>query len=341
MWGLLVISVCAISATTAKELKYSPQLNLQAEALSEERISSVNSDPHSTWKAGRNAYFEGRKLSDAKVLMGVKRIPGTKRLPELVHVVPNDIPTEFDARTKWPNCPSIALVRDQSTCGSCWAFGAVEAMSDRICIASAGKVLVNVSATDLVSCCESCGAGCNGGEPSAAWSYWVHTGLVSGGLYGDMDTCEPYPLKPCDHHVSGKLPNCSGDSPTPKCTKQCVSQYKTPYTQDKHFGVKAYSISNKVEQIQTEIMTNGPVEVDFEVYEDFLAYKSGVYQHTSGGFLGGHAVKMLGWGELNGVPYWLCMNSWNTDWGDQGTFKILRGKDECGIEGDVNAGLPK
>ena len=27
-----------------------------------------------------------------------------------------------------------------------------------------------------------------------------------------------------------------------------------------------------------------------------------------------------------GTPYWLVANSWNYDWGDNGTFKILRGK---------------
>lgn len=44
----------------------------------------------------------------------------------------------------------------------------------------------------------------------------------------------------------------------------------------------------------------------------------GVYQHVSGSAVGGHAIKMLGWGEEDGVPYWLCANSWNTDWGDNG-----------------------
>lgn len=48
---------------------------------------------------------------------------------------------------------------------------------------------------------------------------------------------------------------------------------------------------------------------------------AGVYQHVSGSALGGHAIKMLGWGEENGVPYWLCANSWNTDWGDNGEQK--------------------
>jgi len=36
----------------------------------------------------------------------------------------------------------------------------------------------------------------------------------------------------------------------------------------------------------------------------------------------------------------LVANSWNSDWGNGGFFKILRGSDECGIEGQINAGLP-
>lgn len=40
------------------------------------------------------------------------------------------------------------------------------------------------------------------------------------------------------------------------------------------------------------------------VYEDFEAYTSGVYQHKTGKNLGGHAIKMVGWGVDNGVPYW-------------------------------------
>lgn len=58
--------------------------------------------------------------------------------------------------------------------------------------------------------------------------------------------------------------------------------------------------------------------------------------------LGGHAVKIIGWGTENGSPYWLVANSWNTDWGDLGGyFKILRGVDECGIESSIVAGMPK
>ena len=67
----------------------------------------------------------------------------------------------------------------------------------------------------------------------------------------------------------------------------------------------------------------------------------GVYHHVTNVILGGHAVKILGWGTENGTPYWLVANSWNYDWGDKGYFKILRGSNECGIEGDIVAGIPK
>jgi len=94
-------------------------------------------------------------------------------------------------------------------------------------------------------------------------------------------------------------------------------------------------------KIMTEIYTLGSVEVDFSVYEDFLNYKSGVYQHLTGNYLGGHAVKAIGWGVEDGVKYWIIVNSWNEGWGDNGQIKILRGEDHCGIESDVVAGSPK
>ena len=54
-----------------------------------------------------------------------------------------------------------------------------------------------------------------------------------------------------------------------------VQGYGSTYEKDKHYGEKSYSISPKVEHIQTEIMTNGPVESAFRVYGDFPTYRSG------------------------------------------------------------------
>ena len=121
----------------------------------------------------------------------------------------------------------------------------------------------------------------------------------------------------------------------------CEKGYNKTYTADKHHGLRAYGVARSVKQIQTEIYKNGPVEADFTVYSDFPNYKSGVYQRHSDEPLGGHAVRILGWGTENGAPYWLVANSWDNDWGDQGFFKICRGNDECGIESDINAGLPR
>lgn len=77
-------------------------------------------------------------------------------------------------------------------------------------------------------------------------------------------------------------------------------------------------------------MENGSVTAAFTVYDDFLTYTSGVYKHTTGESLGGHAIKVVGWGVSDaGENYWLCNNSWNTEWGMLGTFEILMG--DCGI----------
>jgi len=44
-----------------------------------------------------------------------------------------------------------------------------------------------------------------------------------------------------------------------------------------------------------------------------------------------HAVLAVGYGVEQGIPYWLVKNSWSSVWGDKGYFKILRGKNMCGV----------
>jgi hypothetical protein len=107
-----------------------------------------------TWTAGTNQRFHGLTLGEVKTLMGA--LPETAEMkadaredyPEL-----SKLPKHFDARTNWPHCPHIGHIRDQATCGSCWAFGAVESMSDRLCIESNGTVQVELSTEDMLSCC--------------------------------------------------------------------------------------------------------------------------------------------------------------------------------------------
>ena len=132
------------------------------------------------------------------------------------------------------------MIWDQGGCGSCWAFGAASAMSDRMCIHSPkNEIQVHVSPENLLSCCFSCGFGCNGGFPGAAWSYWHRKGLVTGGLYGTNDGCQPYDIKPCEHHVNGTRGPCEEGGRTPKCHHFCENKkYNKEYKEDLTFGQK-------------------------------------------------------------------------------------------------------
>lgn len=331
MWCLIAL-LCLLSVLArARTLPHLPP-------LSNELISYINK-ANTTWKAGHN--FPNADPSYVKKLCGTF-LNGPK-LPVMVEYTGDvKLPDSFDPREQWPNCPTIQEIRDQGSCGSCWAFGAAEAISDRFCVQSNGKVSVEISAEDLLSCCDSCGMGCNGGYPSAAWNFWTEEGLVSGGLYDSHVGCRPYSIPPCEHHVNGSRPPCKGEEgDTPKCVLQCEDGYSPSYKQDKRYGVTSYAVPSSEKQIMTELYKNGPVEGAFIVYEDFLMYKTGVYQHVSGEAVGGHAIKILGWGVEGSTPYWLAANSWNTDWGENGFFKILRGQDHCGIESEIVAGKPK
>ena len=57
-------------------------------------------------------------------------------------------------------------------------------------------------------------------------------------------------------------------------------------------------------------------------------------------FMQSRFPRIMGWGVEDGVKYWLCANSWNSDWGDKGYFKFLRGENHCGMEGSIVAGIP-
>lgn len=322
-----------------------------APAITQQLVDEINAK-QSSWVAHMSPRFHNATAKDIKQLCGTV-LKGDIRYREVLDEKTVDavweatIPAEFDVRTQWPNCAPISgHVRDQSSCGSCWAFGSTEAFNDRRCIATGDKTLM--SAEDTVANCgllQCFSMGCNGGQPNAAWNWFKRAGVVTGGDYDDMgkgDTCAPYSLAPCAHHVapSSQYPACpSKEYPTPKIGSKCTEHsYGKSYSADKKKAAQAYSLSS-VKNIQMDMMKYGSVTGAFSVYADFPTYKSGVYSHTTGGFLGGHAIKIMGWGTENGEDYWLVANSWNDQWGDHGLFKIRRGVNECGIESQVSAGV--
>ncbi|KHN71837.1 Cathepsin B-like cysteine proteinase 4, partial [Toxocara canis] len=83
-----------------------------------------------------------------------------------------------------------------------------------------------------------------------------------------------------------------------------------------------YFLSDEaVEMLKREIYLFGPVLACFTVYEDFQHYSSGIYHpftFPESQELYGHCAKLLGWGEENGEEYWLYMNTWGREWGEDG-----------------------
>jgi len=140
----------------------------------------------------------------------------------------------------------------------------------------------------------------------------------------------------CQEH-SDKIKKCAKTQT--KATK-VRSIYRLPNLQDinPHTGT-FYKMSDINKFMMVDLMTEGTLYAAFRVYEDFDGFfqndPMGVYQHRYGQMIGGHAIVIVGWGEQDGVKYWLIRNSWGINWGDGGHFRIKRGSDECGIESRV------
>jgi cathepsin B len=190
-------------------------------------------------------------------------------------------------------------------------------LSDRLCIATNGTTNVVLSPQYLLSC-DLLSLGCDGGTPPTAWSFLVDHGLP-------LSSCVPYTSSGGDR----------GSCPT-----QCTAGGNfTMYKAISSYDVSGLDRELRVERIQREVMERGPVQVAFMVWSDFMSYTSGVYERTRGSTMEGlHAVKLTGWGVEDGELYWEIYNSWSTNWGMNGKFRIKRGVDECGIESLAWAG---
>jgi len=326
----------------------------------EEVIQATNKQPNMTWKAGHNPRFRGQPVGASKDLCGVNHDSFLRVSKKVAsgHIIKVDapagftVPESFDSEENWPQCAKvIGDIRDQSNCGCCWAFGGASAASDRLCIATNGTIAVPISAQDVCFCASY--DGCGGGYLDDTWEY-VKSGAVTGGQQDNgADSalgggfCSQFSLPHCHHHgpqgndpypAEGE-PGCPSES-SPQCPRACDSEAKDPHNS---FAKDKYSFSGSIESYTNEaavanaIMTSGPVESAFTVYSDFENYAGGVYQKTSSSVLGGHAIRIVGWGVDNGVKYWKVANSWNPYWGENGYFRIKRGTDECGIESQAMA----
>jgi C1A family cysteine protease len=223
----------------------------------------------------------------------------------------------------------LTVIKDQGDCGSCWAFSTlalIEAVfniendlySEGVSVArisrsrarasqSTGEETLRAAARvqalefpdlseqDLVSC--SAAGDCSGGWESDALIYIKNRGIVS-------ETCFPYVAE----DVGCEL-----------CTNWARQLTK----------IKSWSWITRLEPDAAAIKTalqDGPLIFYMEVYEDFYYYQNGIYQTLPGAaYEGGHSVLAVGYDE--GSACWICRNSWGTDWGENGYFRIAY--DEC------------
>ena len=267
--------------------------------FSDSLVDLINSNPKRTWTARSYPKFTRATVVPRLGLKGLKRNAHVDPTPS------NDLPESFDSRQQWNLIP----IRDQASCGSCWAFSTSTSFADRRSVA--GYALETLSPADLVLCDEY-DQGCNGGEFETSMSWISQTGVALDSCIGYNETLQ------------------AGNDTGLECPATCDDG--TDITRYKSFAWKHLLT---VSQMQESIYKYGPISSGFYVYDDFYDYSTGVYIYYYGDYLGGHAIVVLGWGTEDGVDYWICQNSWGEDWGESGYFRIRRGTDECGIESNA------
>ncbi|XP_047324383.1 probable cysteine protease RD19C [Impatiens glandulifera] len=241
------------------------------------------------------------------------------RLPADAHEAPilptNDLPTDFDWREKG----AVTGVKNQGSCGSCWAFSTTGALEGAHFLAT-GE-LVSLSEQQLVDCdheCDpqeygSCDSGCNGGLMNNAFEY----ALKSGGLQ-----------KEADYPYTGRDGVCSFDN-----TKIAASV--------SNFSV----VSVDEDQVAANLVNYGPLAVGINA-----AYMQTYIGGVSCPYICGkhldHGVLLVGYASagyapirLKQKPYWIVKNSWGENWGQNGYYYICRGKNSknvCGVDSMVS-----
>ena len=194
-------------------------------------------------------------------------------------------------------------IRAQGKCGSCYAFG--------VCAAYEGfklkteKVEYDLSEQDLMM--------------KAARKDW--SGIIKSG------GCKGYSL-----NGAISLLNYKGVLDESQCRYKASHYYKCPDLESKH-RISRWGYTRDANTMKYALENYGPVFGGFAVYSDFLAYKSGYYEYTTGSLKGYHAIAIVGYDSEG----WIVKNSWGTRWGEKGFFKIkynqMNGKVQFGVAG--------
>jgi C1A family cysteine protease len=114
----------------------------------------------------------------------------------------------------------------------------------------------------------------------------------------------------------------SAGIPSPDYSEQFVVSYNRPCAEwrDELVGIESWSwVTQSVDDLKAAIYEN-PISAGLNVYEDFYYYTGGVYEYVAGEYLAGHAIVIVGWDDEE--ECFIIKNSWDTDWGESGYFRI-------------------
>jgi C1A family cysteine protease len=197
----------------------------------------------------------------------------------------------------------ITPVKDQSSCGSCVAFGSVATVEGTMRFVGRNPGLaVDFSEGQLFHCiARAQGRNCDNG-------WWVAPALTALRDQGVVDeACCPY--TPADAQCT----LCTG-------------------WQSRVSRIRGFSELRTAAAMKDWLSTKGPLVACFTVYSDFFAYRSGVYRRSPSAVQrGGHCISVVGYSDALGA--WICKNSWGTGWGSGGFFSIAYG--QCGIDASM------
>lgn len=275
-------------------------------------------------------------------------------------------PAAFDARLQFGGM--LTLVRQQGSCGACWAVSSASALADRYAFYT-GQAVTPLSSKYMLMCArgrmtgggggtegtfQGGLVGCGGGTLIQAWEFLVKYGTLSSKCWHyDLETeMEPMEAPPdaaqCDPAA------CPDDAASTPYLYRASTAYLV-------LGVPAQGPHGSEENIRREMFRNGSNSCTFTMHADFLTFwdklrrtpaamrgKNAVYAWDGKSpEVAKHAVRMIGWGAVDGVAYWIIANTWGfqdfqnlSAWGLNGCFLMRRGVNECDIEANVVAGLP-